>query len=373
MIEAQVGIIGAGAVGLACAAVLARAGRSVVLVEQHPSAGRETSSRNSGVVHAGLYYPSDSVKARTCVAGRALLYERCGSFDIAHQKCGKFVVAVEPAEIAPLEAIYAQGISNGAGRLELIDGKQLARLEPEVHALAALWSPETGIVDAHALVHSYLIEAKHHGALVCFRTRLTGLRIEADGWRLDTITSENEVGNVRVRAVVNAAGLECDRVAGYAGINTKELGYDLFFCKGDYFSLAPSLRGIASHLIYPVPVSAGLGIHLTFDLGGKYLAGPDTEYVAEPNYRIDPDKAERFAVAMRRYLPCIKAEHLSPDFAGIRPKLQGPGQTFRDFVIEEATAHGAPGLINLIGIESPGLTASEAIALEVERLLAACL
>lgn len=373
MIEAEVGIVGGGAVGLACAAVLARRGRSVVLVEQHPGAGRETSSRNSGVVHAGLYYPSGSTKARTCVTGRILLYERCDRFDIAYQKCGKFVVAVEPAETALLEAMYAQGISNGGGRLELIDGKQLARLEPEVHALAALWSPETGIVDAHALVHSYLIEAIRHGALLCFRTRLTGLQLEAGGWRLDTITSENEAGNVRVRAVVNAAGLECDKVAGYAGINTRELGYNLHFCKGDYFSLAPSLRAIASHLVYPVPGSAGLGIHLTFDLGGKYLAGPDTEYVVEPNYGIDPEKAALFAAAMRRYLPCIKTEQLSPDFAGIRPKLQGPGQAFRDFVIEEASVHGAPGLINLIGIESPGLTASEAIAVEVERLLAACL
>jgi L-2-hydroxyglutarate oxidase LhgO len=370
MRDAQVGVIGAGVVGLACAAVLARRGRSVILVERNARAGLETSSRNSGVVHAGLYYPCGSVKARTCAIGRTLLYDRCRRLGIPHLKCGKIVVAVEPAEVETLESIYTRGVANGAEKLQLLDQRQLTRLEPEVRAQAALWSPDTGIVDAHALMRSYAIEAKEKDALVAFRAELTGLHLETGGWRIDLRSANRESESIRVQAVINAAGLESERVASYAGLKTKALGYKLHYCKGDYFSLAPSLRAIVRHLVYPVPVSAGLGIHLTFDLGEKFFAGPDTEYVTEPSYGIDSEKAALFSAAIHRYLPRIKPEHLSPDYAGVRPKLQGPGETFRDFVIEEASAHGAPGLINLIGIESPGLTASEAIALEVERLVA---
>lgn len=369
MSDAEIGIIGAGVVGLACAAALSRSGRRVLVIERNASAGRETSSRNSGVIHAGLYYPPGSLKARTCVAGNRLVYERCRRFGVPHLRCGKLVVAVEPSDREIIEQIRARGAACGAEGLEIVNGKRLRELEPEVSAVAALWSPETGIVDAHALVMSYQAEARQYGAQLSFHTRLAAMGRENGAWRIDTVNTQGESFSARVQVVVNAAGLASDAIAALAGLDVKALGYQLHFCKGDYFSLAPALRRITRHLVYPTPEAAGLGTHITFDLGGKYLAGPDAEYVSEPIYTINPEKAAIFAQALRRYLSRVRAEHLSPDFAGVRPKLQGPGEPFRDFVIEEASAYGAPGLVNLIGIESPGLTASEAIAQQVERML----
>jgi L-2-hydroxyglutarate oxidase LhgO len=367
--DVDVAIVGAGAVGLACAAHLARAGRSVLLVERHASAGQETSSRHSGVIHAGLYYPPDSHKAQTCVEGRALLYARCERDRIPHRKLGKLIVATEDAQIARLEAIRARALDNGAGALRTLDAAQVREIEPRVRAVAALLSPETGIVDAHGLLDSYKAEASAHGAQIAWRTELQTLEHAGSAWQLHTRSADGEPFTIDATWLVNAAGLASDRVAEMAGLDVDALGLRLHPCKGDYFALAPHLGGIAQRLVYPVPSEAGLGIHLTHDLGGKLLAGPDVEYVDRVRYDVDPQKAAKFGEALRRYLPEVRDEDLTPDYAGVRPKLQRPGEAFRDFVIEEASAHGAPGLVNLIGIESPGLTASEAIARRVAALV----
>jgi L-2-hydroxyglutarate oxidase LhgO len=367
--QVDVAIIGAGAVGLACAARLARQRRSVVVIERHARPGEETSSRNSGVIHAGLYYAPGSLKALTCVEGRERLYARCLREALPHRKLGKLIVATDEHERTQLETIAGRGRANGAGALRILDARELRVLEPRVHAIAALLSPETGIVDAPSLLASYKREAQQHGAMLCFATSVEAIEPGPRGLTLRARSQSSEVSQIRAEVVVNAAGLAADRIAALAGLDVAGLGYRQHPCKGDYFTLSASYRDAVRHLIYPVPVHAGLGIHLTLDLGGMLRAGPDTEYIDQPRYDIDPHKAQPFADAVRRYFPGVSASDLQPDYAGIRPKLQGPGQAVRDFVIEGASAHGLPGLINLLGIESPGLTASEAIAERVAALL----
>jgi L-2-hydroxyglutarate oxidase LhgO len=369
MSDIEVAIVGAGVIGLACAARLARAGRTVIVIERHVREAEESSTHNSGVIHAGLYYAPGSLKATTCAEGRERLYARCQRENLPHQRCGKLVVASAPGERATLEEILARGLRNGAGALRLIEGAELRALEPRVHALCALWSPETGIVDAHELCASYKREALAHGAAFAFATQLEAIEALTGGLRVRTRARSGEVAELVAERVINAAGLGADRVAELAGLDVDALGYRLHPCKGDYFSLRAGLRGLVQHLVYPVPAQAGLGIHLTLDLAGGLRAGPDTEYVASARYDVDAAKAAAFGAALRRYVPEVQDADLSPDYAGVRAKLQGPGQAPRDFVIEDARAHGAPGLVNLIGIESPGLTASEAIAERVAALL----
>lgn len=367
--EIDVVVVGAGVVGLATAAALARAGRSVVVLERHEAIARETTSRNSEVVHAGLYYPPGSLKARFCVEGRERLYERCVRLGIPHRALGKLVVATREAELETVERLLETGRRNGAPGLEILDRPALRRLEPRVEARAALLSPRTGIVDAHAFSMSFVAEAETHGASFVFATAVVALERAGSLWRVHARGSDGDAA-VECAAVVNAAGLESDRVAALAGIDVDARGYRIRPCKGDYFALAPGVRLSLARLVYPVPAGAGLGIHATLDLGGRLRFGPDTEYVEAPRYDVDPAKAEPFAAAVRRYLPEMRAEWLVPDMAGVRPKLAGPGEGFRDFVIAEESAAGFPGLVNLIGIESPGLTAAPAIAERVVELLA---
>lgn len=367
--ELDVAIVGAGAIGLAAAAALAGAGRSVAVLERAAGIARETTSRNSQVLHAGLYYPAGSWKARLCREGRERLYERCARLRIPHRRIGKLVVAVEEAERAGLERLCALGTENGAPGLEIVDGAAVRRLEPAVHAVAALLSPDTGIVDAHALCLSWLAEAEAHGAWLALRHDVVAIERRAGGYRVEARDPDGGRATLDCAALVNAAGLDSDRVAGLAGIDVDARGWRLRPCKGDYFALAPGAPLRVSRLVYPLPAGAGLGIHVTLDLGGRVRLGPDAEYVDRVRYDVDPAKAERFAAAAGRYLPGLRAEWLSPDQAGVRPKLAGPGEAFRDFVVEEASADGLPGLVNLIGIESPGLTAAPAIAARVLSLL----
>jgi len=366
---ADVAIVGSGVLGLACAAALARRGRSALVLERHPAPGAEISSRNSEVIHAGLYYPKGSLKALTCVAGRERLYARCAQHRIPHRRTGKLIVATQQAELAVLEQIAQRARENGAGAVEILEAKEVARREPRLRTLAALWSPESGIVDAHALMSSYQAEMEAAGSRLVTHTNVIGLRRRAGAWELETQGPQRQSFSIEARVVINAAGLESARIASLAGLDVKALGYQVHLCKGDYFALAPSLGTLCRTLVYPVPAPAGLGIHLTPDLGGRFRLGPDAEYVAAPRYDVDPAKANDFARAVEAFLPEIRPEHLSPDFAGLRPKLQGPGEPFRDFVIAEESAHGAPGLVNLIGIESPGLTAAGEIAERVATLL----
>jgi len=367
--EVEVLIIGAGILGLTSAAELAERGKNVLVAERHPGPGRETSSRNSEVIHAGLYYPRGSLKAVCCVEGRNDLYARCRALGLPHRQTGKWVVACEPGDLATLEKLQASALESGAGACELRDAAAVRRSEPRVRALAGLWSPESGIVDAHALMSSYEAQLAARGGEVVFHTRVLGLDLTPGGWRVATESAAGERFDVLARSVVNAAGLDADRVAAMAGLDVDGLGYRQHPCKGDYFAVAPRLGPLTQRLVYPVPVPGGLGTHITLDLGGRYRLGPDVEYVDRPRYEIDASKAEKFASAVRRYLPELEASDLSPDFAGVRPKLQGPGEPFRDFVVEEASRHGAPGLVNLLGIESPGLTASSALARRVADLV----
>ncbi|MFQ5513836.1 MAG: NAD(P)/FAD-dependent oxidoreductase [Myxococcota bacterium] len=368
--SAEAVIVGAGVVGLACAASLARRGRSVLVLERNARAGLEASSRNSEVIHAGLYYPEGSLKAELCAEGRERLYRRCRASGVPHRRTGKLIVACEPGEEAALEALARRARANRAGDIELLDAGELKRREPRVRARAALWSPESGIVDAHALMDSYQAEAERHGATLVLRTRVTGLQLRSGPlWEVRTKSTEGQSHTIHTPCVVNAAGLESDRVAALAGLDPAQLGYRIWPCKGDYFAVTPSLGALCQTLVYPLPSGPGLGVHVTLDLGGRYRLGPDAEYVDSPRLDVDPAKAGRFAEAVARYLPEIRPEHITPDFAGLRAKLQGPGEGFRDFVVSEESSHGAPGLIDLLGIESPGLTAAGAIAERVAWLV----
>ena len=367
--DTDVVVVGAGVVGLACAAALARAGHGVVVLERHHAVAQETTTRNSEVIHAGIYYPVGSLKARLCVTGRELLYERCEKRGIPHRCLGKLIVATTDDETPRLEALLEKGHANGVEGLRLIDAQQVKRREPHVTAVAALHSPVTGIVDGHALCLSYLAEAEAHGAVLVLHTDVQSVESRGGGYCVVAIDTDDELTRIECGAVVNAAGLASDRVAERAGMDIDAAGYRLHPCKGDYFALAPSAPVSVQGLVYPVPAGPGLGVHATLDLGGRIRFGPDTEYVDAPRYDVDADKATSFAAAVRRYLPAMRAEWLAPDYAGVRPKLSGPDEPFRDFVVAEESAAGLPGLVSCIGIESPGLTAAGAIAERVVELL----
>jgi L-2-hydroxyglutarate oxidase LhgO len=353
-------VIGAGVVGLACAARCALRGDRVLVIERNARIAQETSSRNSGVIHAGLYHPPGSLKATLCVRGRELLYARAQRDAIAHRKLGKLVVACEPDQLAQLEQLQVRAQRNGAGVVRILDKAELARLEPHVHAQAALFSPETGIVDAHALASSYWNEAARHAATLALRTEVVSIEPRASELRVITRSADRAMFSVRTRAVVNAAGLAATGIARSCGIELTQHA-----CKGDYFALAPRLRGIVSRLVYPLPSQAGLGIHVTLGLDGSLHAGPDASYVDTIDYTVDPAKRALFAAALRRYLPALRADDLTPGYAGIRPKLHGAETSFHDFVIRQAPSR----VVHLLGIESPGLTASEAIAEQVAAQL----
>ena len=364
--DVDVIVIGAGVVGLACAAELATRGRSVIVIERESRVGQGTSSRNSGVVHAGIYYPKGSLKAELCVEGREQLYARAKERGLPHRQLGKLIVAVDAGEIAMLEGLLARAHDNGARELRMLDARETTALEPAVRAVAALHSPRTGIVDAHALIESYLHDALAQNASLVLASEVIAIEPRgAHDLRVTTKGASGEISHARAQHVVNAAGLSASHVAALAGVAIDRLGYRQHLCKGDYFKLGDRKSGLASRLIYPVPQAAGLGVHLTLDLTGALRAGPDAEYITSPRYDVSEDKRAAFGAALRRYLPDIRDDDLEPDYAGIRPKLQGPGEAFRDFVIESAAPHGAAGLINLLGIESPGLTASSAIARRV--------
>lgn len=365
----EVAVVGAGVVGLACAASLSARGFGVTVIEREARVAQGISARNSGVIHAGLYYPVGSLKAQTCVLGRERLYARAAAYAVPHRRTGKLVVAASPAEAAALTALYDRGRDNGAGALTLIDGVELERLEPRVRGDRALWSPETGIVDAYALAKSYEAEAVRHGAVVVLNTRVEALEPAHGGWRLRTVAKGGDRFALEVDVVVNSAGLGAVALFDSVG-RPATPRRTLHLCKGDYFALAPALGRLTTHLVYPLPDAHGLGVHVTFDLGGRYRLGPDTAYVDRERYDVEPEKAAGF-LAAARYLPELRLEHLSPDFAGLRPKLQGPDDGFVDFVIEEGTAAGVPGLVSLLGIESPGLTAAGEIGERVAALVRA--
>jgi L-2-hydroxyglutarate oxidase LhgO len=361
--EVDVVVIGAGVIGLAAAAELARRGRSVVILER--DAG------NSEVVHAGLYYPADSLKAGLCVSGRVQLEAWCRDRGVRMKRTGKLIVATRDSEFAVLEDLLSRGEANGVTGLSLLDAQEVEAREPMVRARAALWSSETGIVDGQGLCLSLLADAESHGAVLLLHHDVLALGRVGGDWGVEVrVADESATQRVRCGAVVNAAGLASESIARLAGVDVDAAGYRLHFCKGDYFALAPGAPVALRHLVYPVPDPAGLGVHATLDLDGRIRFGPDAEFVSSPDFRIDDRKAARFAEVVRRYLPMLEDEWLRADYAGVRPRLAGPGEGFRDFVVSEESSRGLPGLVDCIGIESPGLTAALAIGKRVASLLA---
>ena len=359
-------IIGAGALGLACAARLARAQQSTLIVEAEPLIGSHTSSRNSEVIHAGLYYAPGSLKAELCLEGRERLYAWCARHRVAHRRIGKLLVAVSAAERGKLDALLGNAQACGVHDLEYIEQARLAALEPAVRGVAALLSPSTGIIDSHAYLQSLLAAAENQGAQLVLQTRVDQLEPGPDGW-LVTGRSAGEAFQLKAQRVINAGGLFAQQLAQRtAGLPAAQIP-PLHLCRGRYFGY--SGRAPFQHLIYPLPEAntAGLGIHATLDLGGQVRFGPDAEYLQQIDYRVDEQLREPFAKAIRRYFPQLDSTRLVPGYCGIRPKLAGPGEPAADFLIQTASDHGLPGLINLFGIESPGLTASLAIAERVAR------
>jgi L-2-hydroxyglutarate oxidase LhgO len=358
-------VVGAGVIGLAVARALAQAGCSVVVVERAEAIGTETSSRNSEVIHAGLYYPAGSLKARLCVEGRRLLYAFCASHGVPHRRCGKLVVASDLAELEAVEKVAQRGLVNGCDDLAMISGAQALAMEPALACIGALHSPSTGIVDSHAFMLALQGDAEDAGAAFAFHTPF--LRADATGNGIVVETGGDAPLRFSSRILVNTGGLHASHVA--RAIEGLAPGHvpDTRYARGVYFVLAG--RAPFSHLIYPAPHAHGLGVHLTLDMAGAARFGPDVEWIDAIDYRVDPARAEGFDAAIRRYWPGLPEGALAPGYAGIRPKTAGPDDPASDFHIDGPDIHGVPGLVNLFGIESPGLTASLAIAERVVEML----
>lgn len=356
-------VVGAGVVGLAVAREMARAGHEVLLIEAAEAIGMGISSRNSEVIHAGIYYPPGSLKAQLCVEGRHRLYTFCESHGVATRRLGKLIVATDQAQVAGLETLLERGLMNGVDDLRLLDQEQAQALEPALACVAALYSPSTGIVDSHALMLALLGDAEAAGANIAFHTPLLGARVITGGFMLELGGTAQMT--LSCRLLINAAGLQAPALARrIEGLEMQSVPED-FLCKGNYFSLAG--RAPFRHLVYPAPEAAGLGIHMTLDLAGQARFGPDTEWVECEDYRVDPARAEAFYPAIRNYWPGLPDQSLQPAYSGIRPKISAPGEPARDFVISSEAEHRVPGLINLLGIESPGLTSCLAIASRVRQ------
>jgi len=364
MDEFDCAVIGAGVVGLAVARALALRGREVIVLESEGAIGTGTSSRNSEVIHAGIYYPQGSLKAQLCVEGKQRLYAYAEERGLPHRRCGKLIVATSEAQVGQLEAIAAKARANGVDDLVLLSRTQARAMEPALECLAALHSPSTGIVDSHALMLSLQGDLEHAGGVLALKSGVVGAECGGAG----IVLKASDGTALRCNSVVNAAGLAAPLLARqFDGLPAAAVP-GAWFAKGSYFTLAG--RAPFSRLIYPVPEAAGLGVHLTLDLGGQAKFGPDVQWVASPDdLVVDPARGEGFYAEVRKYWPALPDGALVPGYAGIRPKISGPGDAAADFMIQGPAAHGVPGLVNLFGIESPGLTSSLAIGRFVGDLL----
>lgn len=369
MPDASITVIGAGVVGLAVAAQLSEKRKSIYVLEKNDRYGLESSSRNSEVIHAGIYYPQNSLKAQLCLEGNRLIYELCKRHDIPHQRTTKLIVATNNEELETLERIYDNGRRNGV-QLELITADRAKSLEPNVNSYAAIFSPTSGILSAHGLMDYFYHRSKENGVTFQFRCEAVGLERCSDGYRV-SVNESGGISSFTSEVVVNAAGLQSDSVASLAGIDVEKEKYRLYYCKGSYFSVSGRKSRHVSRLVYPIPQKEGLGIHAVVDLGGRLRFGPDTEYL--PNrridYKVDESKRTRFAEAIRKLISSVDPKDLEPDMSGIRSKLQNKGEPPRDFIIANEKGRNLEGLVNLIGLDSPGLTSTPAIARYVERLL----
>jgi L-2-hydroxyglutarate oxidase LhgO len=359
-------VVGAGVVGLAVARALTRAGREVIVLDAAEGIGTETSSRNSEVIHAGIYYPAGSLMARLCVTGRRALYAYCIERGVPFSNCGKLIVATSETEDGMLAAIQRRAEVNGVEGMRVLPGAEARALEPNLACSSALLSPTTGIIDSHAFMLALHGDAENAGAVLVFHSPVEAARVVDGGVEIDV--GGTDPISLRCRLLVNSAGLHAPALAGrIVGMPPGRVP-TAYYAKGNYFTL--SGRSPFSRLIYPVPVPGGLGVHLTIDLGGQARFGPDVQWIDDIDYTVDPARSESFYAAVRRYWPALKDGALQPGYAGIRPKIVPPGAAAQDFVVQGPQTHGVPGLINLFGIESPGLTASLALAdlvVEVSR------
>lgn len=364
MDKVKITIIGAGVVGLAIAAELSREYDDIVVLEKHEKFGQETSSRHSEVIHSGIYYPPNLLKAGLCVDGARLLYEYCEKHSIPHSKLGKLIVASDESEVTALQELYETGIQNGVKGLTLIGKDEINKMEPNVNAVAAIYSPNTGIIDSHSLMSHLHRVANASGVLFSFNTEADFIEKQKNGY---VIGIKNNNYKFASSIVINSAGLSADYVAELAGVDIDTAGYRLSYCKGSYFSY--SRKSPIKMLVYPVPHKdlSGLGIHATLDLSGRLRFGPDAEYVDAIDYKVDAGKRDVFYESAKNYIKGLDKEALNPDMAGIRSKIKGEG--IKDFVIKHEVSKGMEGFINLIGIESPGLTASLSIAKYVKNMV----
>jgi L-2-hydroxyglutarate oxidase LhgO len=369
MPDVAVTIVGGGVVGLAIAAELSSGISSVVLLERHSACGQETSSRNSEVIHAGIYYPAGSLKAQLCVEGKHLLYEICAAQNLPHKRIGKIITATSTSELDELDALLKHGRENGV-ELEQLTGEQVRSIEPHVASVGGILSPSTGIMSAHGFMSFLSHTALSNGATIQTGCEVRGIEKRVDGFQL-TINDHGEISTFTTGLVVNAAGLDADTVASMAGIDVDKAGYRLHWAKGSYFAVQGPKRRIVSRLVYPMPPRESLGVHAVVDLGGGLRFGPDVEYLPEriQEYSVRESKRHEFGKAVRQIVPSITDDDLTPDQSGIRSKLQKKGEPPRDFIIRNETDRGLDGIISLIGIDSPGLTSSPAIAKYVKRIV----
>jgi len=368
--DAGITIIGAGVIGLAIAEELSANNGNVFLIEKHRTFGQETSSRNSEVIHAGIYYTKDSLKAKLCLTGNKLLYDYCRKYDIPHNNCGKLIVATTDEEVRIIQGIMQTAAMNGV-ELVMYDKDRIYDLEPNIFALKALYSPSTGIVDSYSLMKRFETNTLNNGGQIAYGSEVKGIRRIDGGYEISLLDSEKTEYSFTTQIVINSAGLSSDKISEMAGI--KDENMKIYFCKGEYFKINPPKNRLLKRLVYPVPHHnmEGIGIHVTVDMGGGVRLGPDVKYLDSNvyDYSLTPSKQEAFWSSARKFLPFLNYDDISPEMAGIRPKIQKKGDPLRDFYISEESRRGYPGFINLVGMESPGLTSSIAIAKYVNTLI----
>ena len=368
MEKVDITIIGAGVVGLAIAYELSQKNnKDILLVEKHESFGKETSSRNSEVIHSGIYYPHDSLKAKLCVEGKNLLYEFCEKYNVPYRKCGKLIVAVDNNELENLNFLYENGKKNGVLDLQIVEKNKIKDFVPHLNGKAAIFSPSTGILDTHKFMQKLEFLIRQNGCLILYNNEVVGIEKINSEYRLFLKDVNSNTSEIISEIVINSAGLSSDKVAKMLGIND----YKLYYCKGEYFKLSTKYKNLINYLIYPVVDKNfhSLGIHTVLDLSGNIKLGPNSFYVDKIDYSVDPSHIDEFYYGIKKFFDFIKKEDLSADTSGIRPKLQGPKDTFKDFVIKEEVDKGYKNFINLVGIESPGFTSALAIAKYVKKLL----
>jgi L-2-hydroxyglutarate oxidase LhgO len=369
--DAEITVIGAGVIGLAIAEKLSENHKNVFVIEKHTTFGQETSSRNSEVIHAGIYYTRDSLKAKLCVEGKRLLYDYCKKYEVPFNNCGKLIVATSEDEISIIEGIRQNAVKNGVDDLIFVDKSQIASMEPNIYALKAIFSPSTGIVDTHSLMKQYETNVLNNSGQIVYGSEVTGIEKVKHGYKVTLLDADEKDYSFTTRIVINSAGLTADKIAEMIGI--KDDALKIHFCKGEYFRIIPPKNKLVGRLIYPVPHQnmEGIGIHVTIDMGGGVKLGPDVKYLDSNvyDYKVTESRQEDFYKSAKKFLPFLEIDDIAPEMAGIRPKIQKPGDPQKDFYIREESNRGFPGFINLIGMESPGLTSSISIANYVNGLI----